>query len=169
MAPGVRIADVGAGSGAIAVTLAVHLSRATVYALDASPEALALAAENAARHGARVRCLAGDLLAPLPGAVDLIVANLPYVTRDEWSALPPEIRDHEPRAALDGGADGLALIGRLLSTARGHLRPGGAVLAEIGAAQGEAAVALARAALPGARVALRQDYAGLDRLIVVQI
>ncbi|MGD8625156.1 MAG: peptide chain release factor N(5)-glutamine methyltransferase [Anaerolineae bacterium] len=168
MAPGVRIADVGAGSGAIAVTLAVHLSRATVYALDASPEALALAAENAARHKARIRCLAGDLLAPLPEAVDLIAANLPYVARDEWPTLPPEIRAHEPRAALDGGADGLALIGRLLDRASDHLRAGGAVLVEIGAAQGEAAVDLAREAMPGARVRLCQDYAGLDRLVVVE-
>jgi release factor glutamine methyltransferase len=168
MGPEVRIADVGAGSGAIAVALAVHLPGATIYALDASPEALALAAENAARHGVRVRCLVGDLLAPLPEAVDLIAANLPYVTREEWSALPPEIRDHEPRSALDGGADGLGVIGRLLSTAGRHLRPGGGVLAEIGAAQGDKAVALARRAMPGARVRLCQDYAGLDRLVIVE-
>ncbi|HFD39187.1 MAG TPA: peptide chain release factor N(5)-glutamine methyltransferase, partial [Anaerolineae bacterium] len=78
--PSLRIADVGTGSGAIAVALAVHLPQALVYALDASAEALAVAAANAQRHGVagRIRCLAGDLLTPLPEAVDLIVANLPY-------------------------------------------------------------------------------------------
>ena len=164
-----RIADVGTGSGAIAVALAVHLPQATVYALDASPAALAVAAANARRHGVagRVRCLAGDLLAPLPEPVDLIIANLPYVAADEWAALPPEIRDHEPRRALDGGDDGLALIRRLLATADSYLRPGGAILLEISAEQGAAATALARRHFPQATVRLLPDYAGLDRLLVV--
>lgn len=165
------IADVGAGSGAMAVALAVHLPRATVYALDASAEALALTAENARRHGVgdRVQGLLGDLLTSLPGAVDLIVANLPYVATEEWGELAPEIRLYEPRFALDGGPDGLALIRRLLATAAPYLRPGGALLVEIGANQGAAVTTLARRHFPQAAVQLYPDYAGLDRLVVIEI
>jgi release factor glutamine methyltransferase len=164
------IADVGAGCGAIAVALAVHLPGAAVYALDRSAEALEAVAENARRHGVagRVHCLPGDLLSALPCPVDLIAANLPYVTTDEWQALAPEIRDHEPRSALDGGPDGLALIGQLLGTAGPCLRPAGAILLEIGAGQGVAATSLARSCLPQAHVQLVQDYAGLDRLVIVE-
>jgi release factor glutamine methyltransferase len=164
------VADVGAGSGAIAVTLAVHLPGATVYALDESAAALAVTAENARRHhvAERVHPLQGDLLSPLPSAVHLLTANMPYVTSAEWERLPPEIRDHEPRAALDGGPDGLALIDRLLAVAGACLYPGGAIFLEIGANQGAAATALAHRYLPRAEVQLHQDYAGLDRLIVVQ-
>jgi release factor glutamine methyltransferase len=164
-----RIVDVGAGSGAIAVTLAVHLPQAAVCAVDDSGEALDVVAENARRHGVvdRIQCIQGDLLAPLSGPVDLITANLPYVTTEEWMGLPPEIRDHEPRTALDGGPDGLALIGRLLATANAHLGPGGAMLLEIGASQGPAVTALARQRFSPAAVHLYQDYAGLDRLVIV--
>jgi release factor glutamine methyltransferase len=179
------IVDVGAGSGAIAVTLAVHLPQARVYALDASSEALAVVAENAEHHGVsdRVWCLQGDLLEPLArlepttagspapswqGQADLITANLPYVTTGEWRSLAPEIRAYEPRTALDGGADGLDLIRRLLATASPFLRPGSALLVEIGANQGETVTAMARRHLSPARIELHQDYAGLDRLVVVQ-
>lgn len=166
----IRVADVGAGSGAIAVTLAVRLPQAMVYALDGSADALALTAENARRQGVddRVYCLHGDLLTPLPEPVDLITANLPYVTTEEWEQLAPEIRDHEPRAALDGGADGLDLIRDLLAAAPSCLRPGGALLLEIGAGQGGAVPGLARQHFPHADIELHQDYAGLDRLVVVE-
>jgi release factor glutamine methyltransferase len=164
------IADVGSGSGAIAVTLAVHLPRAIVYALDDSPGALSVTAGNASIHSVadRVSCLQGDLLSPLRDAVDLITANLPYVTTSEWDKLAPEIRDYEPRPALDGGPDGLDPIRRLLATAGTHLRPGGAILLEIGANQGTAVTALARRHLPQSDVQLHQDYAGLDRLVVIE-
>jgi release factor glutamine methyltransferase len=164
-----HIADVGAGSGAIAVALAVHLPGATVYALDGSAGALEVASANAHRHrvGDRVCCLQGNLLEPLRGPVDLITANLPYVTTAEWEDLPPEIQEYEPRSALDGGPDGLALIGRLLATAGPCLHPDGAILLEIGAGQGVAATALARGSFPSSAVTLHQDYAGLDRLVVV--
>ena len=165
-----QIADVGAGSGAIAVTLAVHLPEATVFALDGSADALAVTAENARRHrvGDRLCCLHGDLLDPLRGPVNLITANLPYVTTAEWEELPPEIMRCEPRTALDGGPDGLTLISRLLSMAGPYVRPAGAILLEIGASQGAAATALARDNFPQADVLLFQDYAGLDRLLVVE-
>ena len=166
-----EIADVGAGSGAIAVTLAVHLPQATVYALDASAEALAVTAENAQRHdvAGRVQCRQGDLLAPLPGPVNLIAANLPYVASGELAGLLPEIRDYEPHAALVGGPDGLEAIHRLLATARPYLYPGGALLLEIGASQGIAVTTLARRYFPSADIRLHRDYAGLDRLVIVQL
>lgn len=164
------IADVGTGSGALGVTLAVHLPKAIVYALDQSAGALEVTAENARRHhvAVRVRCLAGDLLEPLPEAVHLITANLPYVASGEWESLAPEIRDHEPRDALDGGADGLEQIRRLIATAEPNLLPGGAVLIEIGAGHGSQAITLAKEQFATARVALVQDYAGLDRLVVIE-
>jgi release factor glutamine methyltransferase len=170
MAASLPIADVGAGSGAIAVSLAMQLPEATLYALDHSAEALELVAENARRYHVadRVRCLHSDLLSALPGPVDLITANLPYVTTDEWRALAPEIHNYEPRSALDGGPDGLDLISRLLATAQAYLRPAGAILLEIGAGQGVAATALAHTHFPQARVKLVQDYAGLDRLLAVE-
>ena len=166
-----EIADVGAGSGAIAVTLAVHLPHATVYALDDSAGALVVTAENARRHNVagRVQCRPGDLLAPLPGPVNLIAANLPYVATGEWLELLPELSDYEPRAALNGGPDGLDAIDRLLATAGPYLHPGGALLLEIGASQGAAVTALARRYFPAADIQLHRDYAGLDRLVIVQL
>jgi release factor glutamine methyltransferase len=163
-----RVADVGCGSGAIVVSLAVHLPKAILYALDGSTGALALTADNARRHAVedRVCCLLGDLLRPLPEPVDLITANLPYVTTQEWESLPPEIRRYEPRAALDGGPDGLSLIRRLLAAAGPYLRPKGTILLEIGAGQGPAVLSLARQSFP--QVQLSQDYAGLDRLVAIQ-
>jgi release factor glutamine methyltransferase len=164
-----QLADVGAGSGAIAVTLAVHLPEATIYALDESAEALALTAENARRHHVtdRVHPLQGDLLSPLLQPADLITANLPYVATAEWEQLPPEIRLYEPRAALDGGPDGLTVIRRLLAMADSYLQPGGALLLEIGASQGTAVAALAHQRLPQARVQVLQDLAGLDRVVLI--
>jgi release factor glutamine methyltransferase len=164
-----RIADVGAGSGAIAVALACKLPEATVYALDASAAALEITATNAQRHGVsrRVRCLQGHLLAPLPEPAHLITANLPYVAAGEWETLAPEIREYEPRDALVGGEDGLELIRALLETAGPHLEAGGRMLLEIGASQGAQAMAAASEHFPGAQIALRQDYAGLDRVLVV--
>ena len=164
------VADVGTGSGAIAVSLAVHLPQILVYATDASPAALEVAARNCRRHCVedRVHLLQGHLLEPLPEHVDLIVANLPYVSQAELAQLPPEISRYEPREALDGGPDGLDCIRHLLAQAEGHLKPGGVVLLEIGATQGEAVVALARRHFPAARVQIAQDYAGLDRVVIVE-
>ena len=163
------IADVGTGNGAIAVALAVHLPEAALVAIDLSREALALAVRNARRHGveSRISFLQADLLAPLAQAADIIVANLPYVRSADWKALPPEIREHEPRAALDGGPDGLREIGRLLEQAPSCLRPGGSLLVELGPLQAAAALVQARRCFPGAAACIVPDAAGLDRLLVV--
>jgi len=167
---GLTIADVGTGCGCVAISLAVHLPAARVYALDASPPALAVAAANCQRHdvAGRVRLLPGDLLAPLPAPVHSIVANLPYIPRPELEALPLEIRLHEPRAALDGGEDGLATIRRLLAEAPAHLLSGGAVLLEIAHGQGQAVVALAKQHFPAAALAVHRDGGGQERVVAVR-
>lgn len=168
---GLAIADVGTGSGCVAISLAVHLPAARVYATDASAQALAVAGENCRRHGVagQVILLPGDLLAPLPELVHIIVANLPYIPHAELESLPPEIRLYEPRAALDGGQDGLEAIRRLLAEAPAHLLSGGAVLLEIGHGQGQAVVALARQHFPVAAIAVHGDSGGRERVVVVVV
>lgn len=163
------VVDVGTGSGCIAISLAVFLPNAIVYAIDISHAALAVAGRNAERHHVadRVHLLAGDMLSPRPGPVDLIVSNPPYIPSAECALLPPSVRDYEPRLALDGGPDGLAFIRRLLKEAPTVLRPGGGMLIEIGATQGEAASDLARIILPQARVTVHKDLAGRDRVLQV--
>ena len=164
------LADVGTGSGAIAVSLAVHLPQATIYALDSSAEALEVAARNVRHHGVegRVHLLRGDLLSPLPEPVDIVVANLPYVSETELAELPPEIRCYEPLSALDGGPNGLRHIRRLLAQAREYLSPHGAVILEIGATQGKAVAELARQHFPTAEIEIAKDYGGLDRVVIVR-
>lgn len=163
-----RIADIGTGSGAIAVTLAAHLPGAHLWAVDVSAAALDVARKNAARAGVEVAFLHGDLLGPLRDQpLDLIAANLPYIPRADLDALP--VAQHEPRLALDGGPDGLGLIRRLLDQAPPVLAPGGLLLLEIMAGQGAAVTALARAAFPGADVRVIPDLAGHDRVVRVAL
>jgi len=165
-----KVADVGTGSGAIAIALATHLPRAQVYATDTSADALTVAAENCRRHRVteRVILLQGDGLTPIPCPVDLILANLPYVAEAEWETLQPEIKFYEPRSALIAGPDGLEAIRRLLAQAPAHLLPGGAMLLEIGSSQGEAVQSLAREHFPRATIQLALDYADLDRLVIIK-
>ncbi|MDP2951989.1 MAG: peptide chain release factor N(5)-glutamine methyltransferase [Chloroflexota bacterium] len=169
--PTAMVADVGTGSGAVAVSLAVHCPGARLYASDLSPQALEVASLNCQRHGvaSRVVLLPGDLLAPLPDKVDLIVANLPYVKAEDWPRLGPEIRDFEPGLALRGGGDGLELISRLLVEAPAHLKPGGALLLEVGADEGQEALARASSAAKGAITRLWPDLAGRDRVLSVEL
>lgn len=167
--PSLRVVDVGTGSGCIAVTLARLLPRAGVLAVDISAAALAVARGNAARLApGRVALVCADLLAPVAPGLDLIVANLPYVTGLEWTTLDDGVKFYEPALALNGGADGLDLIRGLLPQAAARLRPGGLVLLEIGWQQGAVAAALARKFFPAAGVEVRPDFAGLDRFVAVQ-
>ena len=162
----VVVADIGTGSGCIAVAIAANLPGALVYATDLAPAALSVARRNVERHGLadRVRLLEGDLLDPLPEPIDLLLSNPPYTILAE---IDEGVRRHEPRQALDGGPDGLAVYRRLLAAAPARLRPGGAVVLEIGADQGPAVSDLARAHFPTARIEVYRDLAGLDRVVVV--
>ena len=142
------------------------MPEARIDAIDISPDALALARQNVDRHGLaeRVRLLQGDLLDPLATSVDLIVSNPPYTILAE---IDQGVRRYEPHQALDGGADGLELYRRLLNQAPAKLRPGGAVLLEIGATQAEAVADLARRAFPAATVSVHRDLAGHNRVVVI--
>jgi len=159
------IADIGTGSGAIAVSLARLFPRAKVYAADISRPALDIAALNCIRHGVRVELLQGDLLAPLPQPVDIIVANLPYVRDDELIALSEEIRDHEPHIALAGGVDGLDIVRRLIIAAPDRLRDGGVVLLEIAPSQAEALVSWAAGLGSWSSVDVIRDCGGVVRVL----
>lgn len=178
------VADVGAGSGAIAVSLAYYNRLVQVVATDVSEAALQVAAGNARRHGvqSRVRLVAGDLLAPLlerrraagrlrrqrldacPGRGAAAAANLPYIPSASLEQLPPEVR-HEPRLALDGGGDGLDLYRRLLPQAAAWLAADGLLACEIGGAgQAEALSGLLRQGGWG-QIRVIRDYRGEDRVV----
>ncbi len=163
------IMDVGTGSGAIVLTLARHLPRARVIATDISPDALAVAQMNATRLNIaeRVQFIQGDLLDPVDERFDLLVANLPYIPRVRYKDLPVEIRRFEPRLALEGGEDGLALVRRLLGQLESHAAPGGIAFLEISEEQGEATIELARQMLPLASIKVHQDLEGLDRVLEI--
>ena len=150
------------------MTLAVHAPALRVTAIDISAAALNVARTNAERHNVskRITFLEGDLLAPLPEPVDLIVSNPPYVTEDEWDALPISVQQ-EPHLALLAGTDGLDVIRRLLQQARQKLRPGGVMLVEIGERQGKAVQALAQTAFQEASVRVLSDLAGKDRVLEI--
>lgn len=164
------LADVGCGSGAIAVALATARPDAVVYALDVAPRALELTSHNAEKHDVsnRVVVLESDLLAALPRPVHVVAANLPYVMSEEIPLLEPEVSRYEPREALDGGADGLMLIRRLLAEAGEHLLPGGALVMEMDPRQIAAAGDAAAACFPGARIGTVRDLAGRERVLVVE-
>jgi release factor glutamine methyltransferase len=161
--PASRVLDVGTGSGVIALTLATAWPDARVEAVDISPDALALARENAARLGLseRVEFFAGDLLAGVSGAFDLIVANLPYIARQEIPTLTREVQ-HDPISALDGGPDGLEIFRRFLPQAAQHLR--GRLALEIGHDQSKALAELL-AAHNFQDIRPQTDYQGTDRFI----
>jgi release factor glutamine methyltransferase len=163
----VRIADAGTGSGCLAVALAHEFPAAHVVATDRSLDALRLARLNAGRHGVdgRVRFVLTDLLAGLRGPFDLVVANPPYVPEEDWPALPPEVRDYEPRQALEGGPGGLAVLARLVAQARPRLAPRGRLVVEIGAGQAGSARALLEG--DGWHVAaVHHDLQGWPRVLV---
>lgn len=173
--PQLWVADVGTGSGAIAVGVALGEPRARVVAVDISPEAADVARRNVARHGLedRVQVLVGDLLSPWfsglpggPGRLDAVVSNPPYVATDELAALPRDVRDFEPRLALDGGPDGLAVYRRLIPMATAALRPGGLLALEIGAAQGTAVAGMLAASGAWTGVRVEKDYGGHDRVVL---
>lgn len=167
-----RIADIGCGSGCIAIAIARERPQATFLAIDRSPSALAVARENAAAHGVdeRITFLHGNLLDPLVARgekLDLVVSNPPYVVDADIEELAPEVKEHEPRMALSGGADGLATIARLIEGVGAVLDPGCVVVMEIGKDQDQKVAERVHAAgLDLLRIA--SDLAGIPRVVVAR-
>ncbi len=166
---GLRIADIGVGSGVLAITLALELPEAEVFGTDISGDALTVARRNGDALGAgRVVWLEGDLASPLAGRFDIVVSNPPYVPAGDIDLADPELR-YEPRLALDGGPDGLAVIRRLIAVLPGLLRAGGATaLIEADPRSAVPAANLAMKAMPGAYIAVLRDLAGQDRCIEIR-
>lgn len=165
-----RIADVGAGSGAIAVALAYHLLDPRITAIDLSEKALAVARENAERNNvaSRIRFLHGDLLGPVTGeSFDMVVSNPPYVPETDRASLSVEVRDFEPSLALFAGTDGLDIYRRLIPAVHEALAPGGFLLMEIGYGQSEAVRTLL-AACCFEQLQFHPDLQGIPRVAQAQ-
>lgn len=172
--PAAKAADIGTGSGCIAVSLAASLSGATVYAVDRSKAALTIAKGNADANGVagRILFLEGDLLAPLEaaglkGLLDMIASNPPYIPADEIPGLQAEVQ-FEPKGALDGGPDGLDAVRRLIAEAPSYLKPGGWLLIEIGFGQADAVRELVRASGVLEYIEFKTDFAGIARVLVAR-
>ena len=161
-------ADIGTGSGAIAVTIAKHCPQAMMFATDISEAALAVAKDNAETIGVSVRFAQGYLAQPLLDEklkVDLLMANLPYIETDEVRTL--EVAKHEPHLALDGGDDGLDLVRELLHQTVDLCEKGACILLEIGTTQGEATLKLADDILQPQAADIIKDYAGHERIVKI--
>lgn len=166
------IADVGTGSGAIAVALAKHAPTARIVALDNSEQALAVARRNIQEHAVadRIEVLHGDLLADLPAdrRFDFVVSNPPYVSEPEWSDLAPTVRDFEPRTALVGGPTGVETIARLVPQAAQHLPPGGWLMLEISPMLEQAVRDCLQAHGDFEAAVTRKDLSGLARVLAAR-
>ena len=170
--PAATVLDIGTGSGAIAIAIAVNAPSTRIAALDISKVSLEVASDNARRHRCanRIAFLHGDCFAALEGSAppfdpfDLIVSNPPYIAETEFATLAPEVRDFEPRLALEGGRDGIDFYRRIAAGLARWLVPGGEVILEVGAGQAEAVEAMMRVAGCAASARTR-DLAGVDRVV----
>ena len=163
-----RIADVGTGSGAIAISIALEMPSAEVFATDISSEALEVADMNARKLGAEVGFTKGNLLGTLQGKFDIIVSNPPYIQSQIIKSLEPEVL-REPRIALDGGPDGTKVIAPLLEEIQKKLKPGySAAYVEIDPPIADIALKIAQAKFPYAEVSILTDLAGLIRCISIE-
>lgn len=169
---GLLIADIGTGSGCIVVATATVLTEARFIATDISAEAVEVARANAGRHGVadRITFGVGDLLEPLTEPVDIIIGNPPYIPAENLPGLQAEIRDHEPRVAVDGGEGGMTIAERLVRGAPDYLRPGGRLLMEVGYGQAPLMADVAKEVFPaGTVVDMALDLAGIPRVVRVQL
>jgi len=163
------IADIGTGCGAIAISLALNLPQAKIYATDISAAALKVALVNCQKHGVadRVHLLQGNMLDLVPEPVDLIIANLPYVKQSELAPMSPA--KFEPLLALNGGSDGTERIRQLCRQADSKLRPGGSLLLEIGQGQRGAVTALLHTLFPNGKIEVMPDLSGIDRVVSLSL
>jgi release factor glutamine methyltransferase len=171
---GAIVYEIGTGSGCISVSIAKHSENCRIYASDISAEALKTASANAARNGVRGRIefLLGQDFEPFRSGqvsrADIVVANPPYVAAAEFDKLEPEVRDYEPRGALDGGSDGLDAIKRIVKAAPESMNPAGIMLLEIGMGQSEAAAACIGSTGFFVEPKISRDYQGIDRVITAK-
>lgn len=163
-AAGKRVLDLCTGSGCIAVTVAKLGTPAFVAASDASAEALTVARENARLQHTEITFFQGDLFEHVEGIYDIIVSNPPYIKSEAVELLMPDVRDFEPRMALDGKEDGLYFYRRICAEAKAYLKPGGSLMLEIGYDQGKTVPELL-AAEGYIKIEVKKDYAGLDRMV----
>ncbi len=164
----IRLLDIGTGSGIIAVVAAREITDCRVTSTDLSPAALDVARENADTHGVsdKIDFLKGDLFSGIPETLyDFIVSNPPYIETERLSDLMPDVRDFEPRTALDGGVDGLDFYRRIISKASDYLKDGGRLVFEIGETQADAVIRLLNAEDKFETVTVAQDYSGYDRVV----
>ena len=166
------IADLGSGSGAIAVSLASRISRAFLYAVDISEKALQISKANAERHGVsdRMRFLRGDLFEPLKaegleGKLDALVSNPPYIPRGEIDNLQKEVALYEPRLALDGGEDGLDFYRRIIADAPLFLKEGGLLALEVGYDQAQPVNQMLKEKGCFQKIEIKKDLSGIDRVV----
>jgi release factor glutamine methyltransferase len=166
---GQRVIDVGTGSGCIAISLATHCPDQGYFACDLSQASLSVAQMNAKKHGVdhAIHFFRGDLLNGTAPGFNLVCANLPYIPSQDLDSLFEA--SHEPKIALDGGADGLAIIRRLVASLPRYLAPGGLFLCEIEARQGSLALNLGRETFKEAEINLFQDLSHQDRLLSIQL
>jgi len=162
--------DVGTGSGAIVISILAERGRVRAVATDAAPQALHVAIVNARAHGVadRLKLIACDLASSVRQRFPLIVANLPYIRSADVSALEPEISSYEPRAALDGGADGTTVVRRFLAQLDGILAPGGAAILEMGEGQADTLRSPVHDLGPDYQSQVASDYTGADRFLVLE-
>tara|TARA_B100000959_G_scaffold269571_1_gene315490 strand:+ start:871 stop:1746 length:876 start_codon:yes stop_codon:yes gene_type:complete len=173
--PEVNVIDLCTGSGCIAVCMAVELPESKVYAIDLSDKALAVARENAKKHGVdkRITFLEGDLLNPLEplglkGKIDLFLSNPPYVSKKMMEELQPEIELYEPMLAVFGGEDGFDYYRRIIPEAAEYLKPGGHLILEIGYGQEDGTVSLIEEATVYKEIEVKKDFAEIDRVVKAQ-
>lgn len=164
--PDSLVVDVGCGSGAIAVTLALERPSLRVVATDRSLDAIVLARGNARRLGARLAFLQGDLLAPVRGGLSFVISNPPYIPDEDFPGLQREVAEHEPRMALSGGEGGMEIIARLVTEAAARLEAGGVLVLEIGWNQAECLATSGKEA--GFDVEIHDDLAGVPRCGVLR-